>query len=173
MAAFTIRPAEWDDLAGIAEIHVGGWRWAYRGLVPDELLESLSVEDREAMWRRAIDRPRHALTVAEQDGGVIGFVSVGPTLDADAAEATGEVYAIYLRPESVGRGMGRALLERAVGDLTALGFVRGSLWVLENNARTRRFYEVAGWCPDGTEKTEDWNGFPLREVRYVIDLGGG
>lgn len=32
------------DARAVAEIHVAGWRWAYRGMVADELLDSLSVE---------------------------------------------------------------------------------------------------------------------------------
>ena len=95
---------------------------------------------------------------------------MGPSSDQDAAQGTGEVYAIFLEPDVVGTGVGRALFAQGVGDLRSLGFARATLWVLENNAPTRRFYEIAGWRTDGTEKTEDWNGFPLREVRYRTEL---
>jgi len=45
------------------------------------------------------------------------------------------------------------------------------LWVLESNRRARRFYEIAGWIPDGDAKTENRpDGIQLREVRYRIDL---
>lgn len=167
---FSIRAATEADARAIAEIHVAGWRAAYQGKVPDALLDSVSVEDRAAMWRQAMARPVHSLLVAEREGRVIGFVSLGPTTDEGAAKDTGEVYAIYVQPDIVGRGVGRVLLARGVEGLKSLGFGRGTLWVLENNARTLRFYEIAGWRPDGTEKVEDWNGFPLREVRYRTEL---
>jgi L-amino acid N-acyltransferase YncA len=64
------------------------------------------------MWRRATARPSHSLLVAEREGRVIGFVSVGPTTDEGAAADTGEVYAIYLHPDIVGTGVGRALFAR-------------------------------------------------------------
>jgi L-amino acid N-acyltransferase YncA len=174
-ADFSIRAATEADARAIAEIHVAGWRWAYRGMVADELLDSLSVERREEGWKRGLARraagedfPR--MWAADQDGRVVGFAAAGPTEDADAAERTGEVYAIYLQPAVVGTGVGRALFAYAVADLRSLGFAQATLWVLEDNTRTRRFYEIAGWRPDGTTKTEDFHGFPLREVRYRIEL---
>ena len=91
-------------------------------------------------------------------------------MDADAAQGVGEVYAIYLQPDAVGTGVGKAMFAQGVEDLSSMGYARAMLWVLENNERTRRFYEVAGWTPDGAEKTEDWNGYPLREVRYAIAM---
>jgi RimJ/RimL family protein N-acetyltransferase len=173
-ADFVIRAAVEADVPAVAQIHVDDWRWAYQGLVPEGLLDSLSVARREEMWARGLARrrPGWELFVADRNGTVIGFVGCGPALDDDADEHTGEVYAIYLRPDVVGTGVGRALLSRAMDHLREAGFRRATLWVLADNVRTRRFYEIAGWSPDGTEKTEDWNGFPLLEARYQIELTG-
>lgn len=38
--------------------------------------------------------------------------------------------------------------------------------VLDTNARARRFYEAAGFAPDGGVKVDDRGEFQLREVRY-------
>ncbi|HEY3209439.1 MAG TPA: GNAT family N-acetyltransferase [Actinomycetota bacterium] len=172
---FLIRAATEADARAIAEIHVGGWLWAYRGLVPDGLLDSLSVDRREEGWRRgfADHRPGRAVFVAERDARAIGFVACGRSMDDDAAKGCGEVYAIYIEHEVQGTGVGRALLARAVQHLREYGFRQATLWVLANNDRTRRFYEVAGWRPDGTEKTDEWHGFPLREARYRIEFPAG
>jgi len=42
--------------------------------------------------------------------------------------------------------------------------------VLEGNTRARRFYELAGWIPDGAEKDDDMAGTTIREVRYRREL---
>lgn len=167
-----IRGARPHDARAIAEIHVRGWRWAYPGLVPDELLEGLSVERREQHWRDRLSEPatRLRLWLAEREGRVMGFVAAGPSQDADAVPRTGEVYAIYLEPDVVGTGVGRRLFAHAVEDLRSSGYLAATLWVLESNARTRRFYEIAGWQIDGTTKAESWGGFDLEEVRYRIEL---
>jgi GNAT superfamily N-acetyltransferase len=108
--------------------------------------------------------------VVEDDGRIVGFASTSPSRDSDASLDTAELGAIYLDQSVVGRGIGRALLTRAMRDLREWGFRRATLWVLATNARARRFYEIAGWRPDGTEKAETLGGFEAREVRYAIDL---
>jgi ribosomal protein S18 acetylase RimI-like enzyme len=163
-----IREAEPKDARAIAEVHVGSWRAAYRGQLTDEYLDDLRVEDRLDQNRRTLEEPRAGWRtwVAEEDGRVTGFAVTGPSEDADAQDKTGEVYAIYLDPEQVGTGLGRALFEHAVGDLRERGFTEATLWVLETNERARRFYEVAGWKPDGTETSERVDCEMRPTVRY-------
>ena len=84
--------------------------------------------------------------------------------------ARGELLAIYLEPDAVGKGIGRVLFERSVEDLRERGYDVATLWVLETNARAPRFYEAAGWSADGATKTEERPGAVLREVRYRKDL---
>lgn len=44
------------------------------------------------------------------------------------------------------------------------------LWVLKHNARARRFYERAGFAPDGAEEAEEIAGARVPEVRYARPL---
>lgn len=41
-----------------------------------------------------------------------------------------------------------------------------TLWVLDSNERARRFYELAGFAPDGATKEEVMARTPVKEVRY-------
>jgi RimJ/RimL family protein N-acetyltransferase len=52
-----------------------------------------------------------------------------------------------------------------------LGFGSAMLWVLEDNARARAFYEAAGWRPDGGRQLERIISTDLYEVRYAKSLG--
>lgn len=169
-----IRRATVADVRPIADVHVRSWLKAYRGLIPDQVLDSLSAEQREAMWREAINQPaspKDRVWVAEQRGRIVGFASSGPGRDDDVdPHKTGAVYAIYLEPEAQGRGIGRRLFQRTVEELRELGFTAATLWVLEANVRTRLFYEAAGWQCDGTERTITVRGSDLPEVRYRIDF---
>jgi GNAT superfamily N-acetyltransferase len=168
--AVLVRDAEPGDAAGIAEVHVESWRAAYRGLLPQQVLDGLDVSVRTDLWIRIMSRTdpaRGAVLVAEEDGRIIRLASVGRPRDEDADPArTGELGAIYLRPDAWGRGVGRALMEEAVSRLAAFGYVDATLWVLDTNERARRFYAAAGWVPDGTVKTEDMGGYSRSEVRY-------
>lgn len=168
----TVRLATSADVRALAELHVDAWRWAYRGLMPDALRATLQVDEREAMWRKALSVPSTATRVwlAEREGRLVGFAATGEPQEAGHPPRTGELYALYQREDVAGTGVGRALMERALADLRARGFERVLLWVLDTNARARRFYERAGFTPDGATKTESFGQWELHEVRYRADL---
>ena len=110
--------------------------------------------------------------VLEDEGRILGFCAFGPTIDADQDPATvGQVFTVYLDPDSWGRGGGSVLLAAALQELKAAGFVTASLWTLGTNARARRFYEHLGWSLDGASMEHDWGAFVATDVRYVTALG--
>src|SRR5262245_44745029 len=166
----TIRAATLDDARAIAEIHVAGWRFAYRGQMPDAFLASLSVDERAKQRRQWLEKPptpEHRTWVAEAgDGRIAGFAISGPERAESPASGCAEIYAIYVAPDRIGSGVGRALFEWAVGDLRVRGYVDVVLWVLDTNARARRFYEAAGMAADGGTKRATFGEVELTEVRY-------
>lgn len=151
---------------------MASWRHAYRGLLPDDYLDRLSVDERERTRREHLEDPASewGTLVVDDAGRVVGFSTYGPSRDEDATPATGEVPAIYLDPEVIGTGVGRDLLAETIVALRAAGFTRASLWVLEQNVRARRFYEKAGWVWDGSVSTHSFECANEPVVRYVIDL---
>lgn len=162
-----MRLATAGDADAIGRIQVESWRAAYRGLIPDEAIEGFDVASRQQLWRDGLvraPRPGSSTFVVEELGEVVGFASVGASSE-QAAEAEGELYAIYLHPSCWGRGIGRALLQRAEDAMRASGFRRAVLWVLEGNERGERFYRAAGWQEDGS-KVEQFQGATVTEIRY-------
>ncbi len=170
----TIRQAALADVPAIAEVHVRSWQWAYRGQLPDDVLDRLSDTLARRIERFKVELanlpPDDRWWVAEQAGQIVGFAITQPSRDADAPPMTGEVALIYLLSEAAGKGIGRALFAHAVDDLRERGYHQATLWVLESNQRARRFYEAAGWVPDGADKTEELSGALMHEVRYHIAL---
>lgn len=165
-----IRQAVADDADAIEAIRRRGWQAAYRGLVPDDYLDSLSDSFDATRWRAWLEEQGDERGwVAERDGTVVGFVTAGPSRDEDAGERTGEIYGLYVEPRLFGTGVGRALIGRALADLRDRGFAPVTLWVLHGNTRAKRFYERAGFVLDGTEKHEPREWFTMHEVRYRLD----
>lgn len=166
-----VRPAIPDDAAEIAHVHVESWQSAYQGLVPQRILDGLSIERRTAFWSGRLVEPGETRTwVGERDGRVVGFVGTGRSTDPDLPADTAAVESIYLLPQVRGLGLGRLLLWTATSDLVDRDFSSASLWVLTANDRARRFYEAAGWSPDGTAQMLDFDGTGVEELRYRIDL---
>jgi GNAT superfamily N-acetyltransferase len=150
-------------------VQVLSWQAAYRDLMPDQVLDGLSVQRRAELWRSVVatGRSGEAVLVLEGDDGVEGFAHVCPGRDSDVDIGTGEVSSIYLLPSAWGKGRGRALMDAAVRRLRAEGYHAATLWVLVTNDRARRFYDAAGWSCDGAEKTELVGGTAsITETRY-------
>jgi GNAT superfamily N-acetyltransferase len=163
----TVREATGADAGGIGRVQERSWQAAYRHVFPvDELDRGGFIEVER--WRERLDRPPGGWStfVAEDDGEIVGFASVGPSRDE---QRVGELYAIYVDPGAWSTGAGRALLERGEQQLRAQ-YTVATLWVLEDNPRARGFYERAGWTPDGAQKADVRWGVRAMEVRYRKSL---
>ncbi len=156
-----VRGATVADAPAIGEVHVASWRRAYRGLMPDALLDGLDPVERAAAWRKRIAGGVTVL-VAEIEGLVRGFAALGPIRDPDLLGTT-ELYALYLAPPVWRRGLGRTLLAAAVAGQGPV-----ALWVLAENQRARRFYEATGFVADGAARRKDFGGRAVEEVRYMF-----
>lgn len=168
-----IRWASAADAEGMARVHVASWEGAYRGLMPDQVIDRLGVDARTAVWGRILADPdaRTAAFVAEHDGQLVGLSHVGPTRDDDLdADRIGEVFAIYVAPDHWGHGHGKGLMVRSLKWLRDAGFSASMLWVLDTNEIGRGFCERGGWRLDEAVKIDESFGSPLREIRYRIGL---
>lgn len=166
-AEVTIRPATVDDAEEIARVHVASWRQAHTGVVAEEYLSHLDVTGRAERWRDTIAGrvdPPTQVWVAEDEGRVIGFASLGPSLDEDAERSTMQIYTIYLEPHAWGRGVARELMRTVLAGVPAGAPV--TLWVLAGNERARHFYRRNGFSPDGVERLDEIGGQQYRELRY-------
>ena len=159
-----VRPARLEDARRLGEIHVETWRATYPGVMPQEVLDGLSVDDRERDWQEWIPDPETEAFVAELDGRIVGFVNVGPSwMD----RTIGELYAIYVTPDAHGRGAGVALMDAGVRALSRR-WNEAMLWVATENPRARRFYERYGWEVDGERVDDSIAGASLPETRYRL-----
>ncbi len=95
----------------------------------------------------------------------------GPYREGEARTGDAELYAIYVDPGHYGDGIGHALLEESLRRCSAAGHARMFLWVLKENTGARRFYERAGFRPDGAEEPFEVDGVLVPEVRYTRRLG--
>lgn len=170
--SFLIRPAELSDSEGIARVHTLSWQSAYRGLLPDEWLDALRWEDRKVRWDAILSTTTRGkvFVASSNQNAVIGFASIGASRDEDVdQDSVHELYAIYLSPEHWGKGIGTSLLRAVMKEVPDTA-KRLELWILEDNARGRRFYESQGFTLDGATKLAEIDGHQLEEVRYQLQL---
>ena len=168
-----IRDARPADAVRLAAIHAVSWQAAYRGVLSDAFLDGLTPTTRLDWWKSRLARvpPRWAVLVVEGRRGVVGFATTGHCRDEDRRfEDAGELYAMYVEPDSWNLGYGRDLLEGAEDRLRADGYRTATLWVLRDNLRGRRFYETGSWQVDGAEQRLIIGSDAVTAVRYVREL---
>ncbi len=163
-----------DDAARLGEVHVAAWQWAYRGHMPDDLLDSLRPGSRAKAWRTWLTEESDsdfAAWVAEEDGEIVGFAASSVARDEDAPDHCAELLMIYLLQEYLGRGIGHQLIATAEDEWRKKGYTTAILWVLESNTATRAFYEREGWVTDGnTRENPAGSNETRRVVRYTKRL---
>lgn len=166
-----IRAATLDDVDALGRVHAASWRVAYAHLGPG-FLATVEAAERAGVWERVLnDTAQHGdVYVSVVDGALNGFVNIRRSRDEGAPDSVGEVIALYVEPGAWSTGCGRALMGVAIDELTRRGFAEATLWVLEDNDRARRFYEIAGWVPDGARLEEEWRTALVSEVRYRRSL---
>lgn len=124
-----LRPARASDITAIQRI---------RASVKENRLISTVVTDEDV--RAAIEDTGRGWVV-EEEGVVVAFAVGNAT--------TGNVWALFVRPEFEGRGYGRRLHDTMVDWLWTTNPER--LWLTtEAGTRAQRFYEAAGWQFVGT-----------------------
>lgn len=166
-----IRAAQLQDCPALARVQVAAWRAAYREILPGSFLAALDDEQEcinfRARWGQA-GGTWSEVQVLERGGRVQGFAALG--LPAPDRPREIELSALYLHPSAWHQGLGHVLLNHVIAGLRTQGFGKISLWVLERNARARRFYEREGWRPSGSGRTEWQGGIALREVGYHLTI---
>lgn len=147
-----------DDIDAIAVFHHSCWHESYPGLVPQHVLDGVTVDSMRRRWRRRFARQGDELVLALDESDVVGLALQGPSGDDPPLPDT-ELRSLYVARRMHGSGVAAQLVRRALGDRAA------SLWVFEANDRARAFYRREGWTATGEWRTEPGTG--LVEMRMV------
>jgi L-amino acid N-acyltransferase YncA len=88
------RPDREDGVRAIAELHARSWQLGHQRLFPNVVVDSVSVEEREASWEERLKGASSddTILVADRDGEVVGFASAGPTNDRSTEARVAEIY---------------------------------------------------------------------------------
>lgn len=168
-----IRFAKTEDAEPLARVHIRTWQVAYRGLIPDEVLDNLDLPDRSSRWLEAIEQSEQDVLIAVDGPRLCGFCSLESLRNEhELGRTIGEITSIYVDPTCWRRGLGSALFTEALRRARNRGFLEIRLWVLEENHGARAFYEKIGLRREGGEGfTRGFGGgVELAEIQYRMRL---
>lgn len=143
------RRARPGDEHGIGLVHIRSWQTTYRGIVPQEHLDSLNLEKRVTWLAKVVQQVeslKQSMWVAvDGTGMIVGFAHGGPPQEPEEGY-TSELYTIYLLQSAQGQGIGRRLVELVAQDLWDAGHRTMLVGVLVENP-AHLFYEHLGAQP--------------------------
>jgi len=157
---------ESDDRLAVSKVYEESWKYAYRGIVPQDYLDSIP----EGQWAPHIGQEDRHNFVLVLDGTIVGTSGFGKSRMAEMS-GFGEIISIYLLPDYMGKGYGRLLLRAVLEELEKLGFDRVYLWVLEENRNARHFYEKCGFVQTEQCQFCDIGGVECKEVQFLCRIG--
>ena len=161
-----LRPALPPDAPAIARLHAESWRRTYRGAFSDAYLDGPVFEERATLWDQRMATPRddQYVMLATEGDQLLGFACTFGNEDPTWGALLDN---LHTAEGFEGRGIGRRLLAtsaRWAEQHHPGGFY---LWVLDDNARARRFYEHLGATNEGPQPIATPDGGEVTQLRYV------
>ena len=139
-----IKPAARDELYEIAAFLHDSWKAEYRGIVRDDFLDSMTIEKRHQGLQSWFDDEIKSYLMMHCCGKLIGAAVFGKSF-TDGYPDDGEISAIYLRHDYIGKGYGHKLFTKIEEALIAKGYRYLVLDVLADNSRAVKFYKNHGY----------------------------
>lgn len=166
LQSLIVRPAITQDLKSIAEIKVSGWQNSYRGIINDDYLDAMSVQNQ---INAVSSYPLESFFVIENDFAVLGFCRIAIYNFTNNEMPDSEIREIYVRPDLKRHGIGSRLFKYVLEELRKRGCKNLRLGVLKQNRDARLFYEkIGGKLKD--EGSISLLGEKYPTVSYEFDL---
>lgn len=169
MNMISIRQAQQNDIKQIAKIKVDGWKRAYRRIVDDEFLNSMSTSKQiDIINNYSLD----TMFVAENDNKLLGFCRVydynEPVYDDKDIDC--EIREIYVNPSFKRMGIGSALFNFTKEYFSQKGKRKLYLGCLKDNYSAKKFYEKMGGISASGKKIDiGGKSYPIVDFMYNLN----
>jgi ribosomal protein S18 acetylase RimI-like enzyme len=141
MSSFVICEATGKHAEGITNVKYRGWQDTYRGIISNEYLDAMNIEELTLTWQKILS-PENKVgktdVLVNAVDEIIGFVSYARNRDA-LLDTEGVVMTLYLLKEYHGKGLGAQLFKHGIEQLKHIGVSSFHLNVLTQNPAVK-FY---------------------------------
>jgi ribosomal protein S18 acetylase RimI-like enzyme len=161
----SIRLGTRSDSDIIADLHAQSWLNTYRGILPDQFLDSDLYQERKRYWEKKMEglRRNDFVLLAEDGDAVVGFAAV---LDKPEAGFDAFIDNLHVRSDMKGKGIGKALMRAVAERLLASNRHSVYLWVLHGNTAAEKFYYAIG-AQSADTTTAKFGDLDVFQKRFV------
>lgn len=152
--AYTIDRVQPGDEAALAYIQTESWKAGFKDiLTPETLTKYTQIEKATAMYRHLLANHIGNGYLLKVDGAPHCIAYWSATREEDMP-GYAELICIHSLQGHWRMGYGCKMMEVVLQDIAAAGYSKVMLWVFEENARARRFYEALGFRVTGKKKQD-------------------
>ena len=160
--SFIIRTMIKEDIKQVQDVAKKSWNATYEGIIPRSVQGNfLNAAYSDEMMDKRLKAS--FIFVAEMENRIVGFASFTPVND----ERQSELSAIYLYPNSQGKGIGTALLQKGIEELENIKEIQ--IDVEKENIIGKKFYEAKGFKTI-KEYDDNFDGHILKTVRMCLTV---
>ncbi|WP_291679340.1 GNAT family N-acetyltransferase [Clostridium sp.] len=136
-----IREANAEDMELIANLYVMNWKKTYVGLLPDNFLNGLTVNDGINKWQEYLTKEKHRIFVAYENENFLGFSAC-----KEDEELKNCLYldSLHVSESSRGKGVGTKLINTVGSYAYIKGYEHMSICIVKGNDKAKRIYEKMG-----------------------------
>ena len=144
MEDIIIRNIEEKDIPDVVDIQISGWKSAYKGIVDDNILNSMNRNER--IEKRRNDYKENGFIVAELNNQVVGFCRYidSNKFTQDISNIDCELLALYVNPDLKYNGIGTKLFQFVTNEFKSKNRTKMILWCLKDNEPSKKFYTKMG-----------------------------
>ena len=165
-----IRKATIAEAEKVAEIKIEGWQTAYRGIIDDNFLDNMNINDEIEKRKNNIENGVEII-VAELNNEIVGFCLYRNYIKEpdNYPDADCEISSLYVSSLLKRKGIGTKLIKYVIQKLKNEGKTQMILGCLKENYPSRAFYEKMGGKYLKTENIKFGNK-EYEEVIYEYDI---
>lgn len=142
------------DEAALAYIQTESWKAGFKDILSADVLQRCTQIDKAtAMYRRLLEQNIGHGYLLKVEGKPHCIAWWDATREKDMP-GYAELICIHSLPDKWRKGYGSRMLHAVLEDAASAGFAKIMLWVFEDNARARRFYEAHGFAVNGKTKLD-------------------
>jgi len=165
-----IRYANREDADTLALIYSKSFQQAFQGIIPDDFLKEKWAYGRlRDLLYKALHEDTTASCIMYKDDIPVGMQTFIKDSSKVRDDSEIDLGIICLLPEYWGQNLGIEFIDWGIRELKRRGYMKVALWVVEENARARKFYEKVGFTHDGEIRIIN-PGREIKEYRYIKHL---
>lgn len=160
-----IRKAVNEHIKDIAILNITNWRSAYKGLLSDDFLSQLNLEEMMKTWESYLSQNTNQVFIVEEKGKILGYSAC-----REDSEIKNCCYleTLQVNEKVQGKGIGTKLIQHIGHYAYVNGYQCMSICIIKGNDKARNLYLKLG-AKHYQDFVDDFHGISSDSEKLIWD----